>query len=171
MSVSTNDQVKWWREAVYYIFIHPAGVVGAFVASILIGALLTPVLGGPIADRIFVHSPPIYPVQIAFGFTTGLLLNRLLRSRSALLVWILGATLLYWGSSAAVHGGLRLYDYLLGRGIAARSDQLFSIAPFEISVAYSAGALLGLKWAARSQRLADLAERATASGPINEGLR
>jgi hypothetical protein len=150
--VDSGQRPAWWREVLYYAFVHPAGVVSAVIAAILASALIEAVLlwlglGEALVDRFqgrFLGSP-FYPLEVLFGFTIGFIANRRLRSRSAPFIWILAAQLLWSIIPYAVHNGM-LREFIWGDGgLADTIDQLVTIAPLDAAVGYSVGAWLACR--------------------------
>jgi hypothetical protein len=139
---------SWWSELGFYLVVHPAGVVGVFIVSFFVGSMLEKVFGVAV-DRLFISA--LYPLPVILGFATGLLLNRYLRSRSATLVFVLGALLVSGDLRDAIQrGGFHeLVHYLSVTNCGGCEDQAFILCPFYISVAYSVGAWIGLKYMAR----------------------
>jgi hypothetical protein len=107
---------------------------------------LRKVLGDAVGHRIF-FVDPVYPLHISLGFLTGLLLNRYLRSKSAVFVWLLGAIPLGIDLHAVFElGGVgEVGRYVSLTNCDPCLDQFFALCPFYISVAYSIGAWIGLR--------------------------
>jgi uncharacterized membrane protein YhaH (DUF805 family) len=147
--VGSGQGPSWWREVLYYALVHPAGVVCAVIAAILVTGVIQAVLLRFGASELFVDrlqssillSTPFYPLEVLFGFSIGFIANRRLHSRSAPLIWILGVLLVWIDIPSVTHNGT-LGEFIWGRGWAERSEQLVTIAPFDAAVGYSIGAWL-----------------------------
>jgi hypothetical protein len=138
----------------YYAVVHPAGVIGAVIAGILVTVMLNAVLHGlGLRESLVDHvqsslflSTPFYPLEVLFGFAIGFGMNRRLRSRSAALIWILAAQLLWSVIPYAVRNGM-LREFIWGGNgaLADTIDQLVTIAPLDAAIGYSVGAWLGYR--------------------------
>jgi hypothetical protein len=133
--------------------VHPAGVVCAVIAAILVTGVIQAVLLRFGASELFVDrlqssillSTPFYPLEVLFGFSIGFIANRRLHSRSAPLIWILGV-LLVWIDIPSVTHNSTLVEFIWGRGRAADTfEQLVTIAPLDAAVGYSIGAWLACR--------------------------
>lgn len=121
------------------------------MAGVLLGALGETVFGAPTADRVF--GGPVFIGPVAFGLIAGVLMNMQWRTRVALLAWIPAACWFGWGFKSYVElGGIHYVVHnLLGTGCGGCFEQMLVVCPFYISLAYSAGAWLALRWPRRPQ--------------------
>lgn len=128
-----------------YLLHFLAGSVGVFV----VGTLLSSLFSTRIASELF--DGPLFGGDIVLGFLAGFILNRELRSKSAIWAWVLPAIWLianipdafgslYGSNGLGVLFGTRCRPDCL--------DQLLSVDPFYGSVAYSVGAWAALQWIA-----------------------
>lgn len=159
-----HKKPSWQRDLAYCMVVHPPAIIGIFLLSLFAAVGLELVLKSDVVDRVF-FKPPFYPIDIALGFEIGFLLNRSLRSRSACFAWIIGLIPVWIDCRALFQlGGSRaVLEFVSGAHCGTCLEQLFAIAPFQITVAYSLGSLLALKWANwKSDRRVVPAE---ASGP------
>ncbi len=164
--MDSNKKPSWQRDLAYFIFVHPPAIIGIFLFTICVGAVLELVLNGGVVDRIFVK-PPFYPVQIALGSEIGFLLNRRLRSKSACFAWIIGLIPFWMDYRGFLQpGGIHaVLDFLSGAHCGTCLEELFSIATFQLSLAYSIGSLAALKWATwRSDHKSQPAATSSAAG-------
>lgn len=133
----------WPRKVGTYLVHFSVGVIGVFVTAILLASILDP-LSLKISAAIF--SGPLFLGQLLLGFLAGVTLNRKLRSKSAIWVWVLPAVWLIaaipsaFGSSDGPNG----WGVLFGTKCGDCLEQLLTVCPFYGSVAYSVGAWAGL---------------------------
>jgi hypothetical protein len=141
---NADSAPRGWRAAVlYYFLLHAPGVVGACVLGTLLAAMLEAIAGWRV-DRFL--AGPIYPIQSTMGFALGLFVYSRLRSKSALLVWLLGlAWLLNDLVTSMQDGGTsEVLKFLSARNCGGCMEQLFVLCPFYASVLYSIGAAVGV---------------------------
>jgi|GEM_PF-5155417 len=117
------------------------GTAAVFLITTFIGAGITH-LSEKMADRAF--GGPAFLAYIVFGFFGGLFINRHLRSDSAKWAWIPWTlVILFDFYSYRKFGWEFTFSYLFGPPEGAGVEQVFTVAPFYSSIAYSLGA-----WAA-----------------------
>jgi hypothetical protein len=140
-----QESPSWQLKIGVYLLHCSVAAVGVLLISVLMGAILEKALTSGLIDPLF--NRPACPIQIAIGFTIGLLFNRHMRSRSAIFAWIPAALCLLVDVRAYMQiGGLHyLGDHLFGTNCGECIERFFVVSPFYASVAYSVGAWLALK--------------------------
>ncbi len=165
LRISSHAKKPFYEELPFLPLHVVVALVGGTLATILIGGLF-----GAILSKIGVL-PPRFPVIFnpfiwLPGFFLGFAVNRFVRHRSAPFVGVVGLVFLvgvmFWDVSILKHGGHYPYltpgnywDYELlvlfspsdkACGDSECLGKLFVTAPFVISVAYSIGAWLALRF-------------------------
>ncbi len=159
----------WWQEVVLSIIVHPAAVIGAFVLGILIGGGSANLVGNAqlsrFADRVL-FANPFYPLLLVTGLACGFFANYRLRSRSAIFIWVLFSIPIWWDIWAYKdlhYEGFRgALNYLFSPNCSNCTEQFFTVGLVVTSIAYSVGAGLGFRLAARRGRQ-DISERGVAT--------
>lgn len=118
--------------------------VGVFLISLFLGAGVA-WLNEKVADALFSES--IYPGVIVVGLLIGYAVNKFLRSKFVLWLWIVSILPILYDFYCFRHSGWRdTFNYLfLRRNCGECIEPFFTVAPFYGSVAYSLGAWAALK--------------------------
>lgn len=136
---------NWLRKSGIYLVHFLIGGVGVFLVGILLAAVLDVVSSPSVSNAVF--GGPVFFGDIGLGFLAGFTLNRKLRSKSAMWVWVLPAVWLIaaipsaFGSPYGPNGWGVLFGTKCGGDCL---DQLLTVCPFYGSVAYSLGSRAGL---------------------------
>lgn len=135
----------WLRKIGIYVLHVLVGAIGVFVVSALLASILDGVSSVSVSNAVF--GGPVFFGDIGLGFLAGFTLNRKLRSRSAMWVWVLPAVWLIAAIPSAFGGlyGSNGWGVLFGTKCGGDClDQLLTVCPFYGSVAYSFGSWAGL---------------------------
>ena len=137
---SARSENSWPRKIGIYLMHFLIGSVGVFV----VGTLLASVSSVSVGNALF--GGPVFFGDIGLGFLAGFTLNRKLRSKSAMWVWVIPAIWLIANIPDAFGNlyGPNGWGVLFGTKCRPDClDQLLSVCPFYSSVAYSVGAWAG----------------------------
>lgn len=140
-TLKPEDELPKWLPKLGAYFLHIVlAWIGILAISLFLGAGVS-WLNDNLAGAIFFESP--YPGEIVLGLLIGYAANKVLRSRFVLWFWVLPTLPIldeFYGSPWR-----DTFHYLFVARCTNCIEQLFIVAPFYGSIAYSLGAWVALK--------------------------